>query len=91
MSELAAVQPETTILASTVKSDRHEVMFHSDAFERPETWGLILADIARFVASGIAEDRGGDRNDLLRSIVEMMLKEIPSDECDGPLLALREQ
>ena len=46
-----------------------------DAFEEPGTWGAVMADLARHVASALAED-GHKPEDVMAAIREGFLAEI---------------
>ena len=55
------------------------------AFEDPETWGVLLADLVRTVAQGLQEQEGQDPEETIGRIVAAFEEEIhapPEEEDD---------
>ena len=53
--------------------------------DEPETWGILIADIARHVASALEKDTGKNKNEILESIKKTIDKEwnSPWEEYEG--------
>jgi hypothetical protein len=47
-----------------------------EAFEDPQGWGVLLADLANHIADGLAEARGADRSEVLRAIGDAFAAEM---------------
>jgi len=54
-----------------------------DVFEEPESWGFLLADVAKQVADGLTEEGQGDRDAILRGIRQAFCQDLESPEGSG--------
>jgi hypothetical protein len=66
----------------------HEQLFcvlNPEGFEDVGAWGILLADVARHIANGLAEARGLDKDESLERIRELFKAELdrPTDEPEG--------
>ncbi len=66
----------------------HEQLFcvlNPEGFEDVGSWGILLADVARHIANGLAEARGLDKEESLQRITELFKAELdrPTDEPTG--------
>jgi hypothetical protein len=59
-------------------------------WDDPVAWGIVLADLARHVANGYAQDKGLERSETLQRIRSAMIAELegPTDEPTGTLLTM---
>jgi hypothetical protein len=59
-------------------------------WDDPVAWGIVLADLARHVANGYAQDKGLERSEILQRIRSAMIAELegPTDEPTGTLLTM---
>ncbi|WP_444907052.1 DUF5076 domain-containing protein [Microbulbifer sp. SSSA008] len=53
--------------------------------DSPETWGILLADVAGHVSNALSETTGKEKEEILQQIKELFVAELssPTDEPDG--------
>jgi hypothetical protein len=71
--------PETgaiEILRASLIEDSLHCSLSADVFEDPATWGAVLADLARHIASALQEADGRDPAATLRAIGEAWAREL---------------
>jgi hypothetical protein len=66
------------------RGQQHVTIFW-DLWDTPETWGLMLADLAGHVANAFKQERGLNHSHTLNRIQSMFNKEIaaPTDSPEG--------
>lgn len=69
------------VLRAAIVDKGLHVSVEQNAFDDPETWGALLADIARNVASVYANEKKADEGVVLDAIRETFIAEIgkPAD------------
>ena len=91
MSELI-VPPEaledenaTEVLRAWIAHERVYCVLKPEGFDDAGGWGILLADVARHIANGLAEARGLEREESLHRIRELFEAEFdsPTDEPTG--------
>jgi hypothetical protein len=86
MSELtappdAAGDPNAVeLLRAWLVGDTLQCSLRADVFEDPASWGAVLADLARHVASAVQQDSGADLEATLRLILEAFVQELTAPE-----------
>jgi hypothetical protein len=82
MSEISA-PPDTAgdpsaveLLRAWLVGDTLQCALRADVFEDPASWGEVLADLARHVASAVGEDSGADPEATLGLIREAFVQEL---------------
>jgi hypothetical protein len=57
------------------------------AWEDPQAWGIVLADLAGHIANAYEQALGLDRRTTMRKITDMLLAELqtPTDEARGKM------
>jgi len=58
-----------------------------DVWKDPSSYGTVLADLARHIAHAYGQSKGGDKQEMLRSILEEFNAEIEFPT-DGPASTL---
>ena len=58
--------------------DGHHVNLRTETWEDVGAWGIVLADLARYVADTYHEEEGIDRGQALRRILSFMVRELAS-------------
>jgi hypothetical protein len=94
MSELsappdAAGDPSAVeLLRAWLVGDTLQCSLRSDVFEDPASWGAVLADLARYLASAAEQDSGADPGATVALIRDAFVGELTaptaSTEAEGP-------
>jgi hypothetical protein len=72
--------PEATeVLRVWIVNQQLECSLLTGAFEDPETWGTLLADVIRNVALALKEQDGKDPQETVERIVGALEQELNSD------------
>ena len=70
------------VLRAWVADENLQATLDPLAFEEPQVWGLLLADLARHIANTWAEEAGGAPVDAFRDIVEAFMREAQASAGD---------
>jgi hypothetical protein len=82
MSELSALpdaagDPDAVeLLRAWLVADTLQCSLRGDVFEDPASWGAVLADLARHLASAVQEDSGADPAATLQTIQQAFVQEL---------------
>ena len=68
-------ETKTDLARLWLEGEEMHVSLVPDAFESPETWGAVMADLARHVAAGLVED-GHNREEVIAAIRDAFLVEL---------------
>lgn len=81
--DLASDPDATEVIRAWVVNQQLEVSLATTAFEEPDTWGVLLAEVVRFVAEALHEQEGKDPEETVGRIVaafEAQINASPEDE-----------
>jgi Domain of unknown function (DUF5076) len=76
------------VLRAWIADQRLHCSLLPTAFDEPDAWGILLADVAHHIADGLAEATGRDAAETLETIRAMFNAELsePTDEPQGGFL-----
>jgi len=81
----ASTQDAVEFIRAWKVDDGMHVSLNFSAWERPEAWGLALADIVQHFADACEKSQGWPRKDIIDAVVNVFNAELenPTDEPRG--------
>ena len=84
MSELPTPSDAETleVLRAWIVGDSLQCAIQADAFDDPGTWGAILADVARHIASALEQQEGAPGEQTMQRILDVFHEEMRSSAAE---------
>jgi|SRR6266851_2036731 len=78
-------EQSTEVLRAWIAHEHLYCVLKPEGFDDVGGWGILLADVARHIANGLAEARGLDKGESLQRIRQLFEAEFeqPTDEPTG--------